>query len=574
MRAGVAIAALVTVASVSLVAIAQAPASGTIAGVIVGAASSDATTQTPLTGAVLTLSDAVGSRANQSAIADGDGRFAFAGVPAGRYALSATKPGYLPATFGARLPGRVGVHIALADGQLLGDLRFVLTRGAVVAGTVWAPDGQPAAGASIRAVRSMVVAGGRRTIATVASGITDDRGQFRLFNLPPGDVVLAAVPTARGRSGPAATRVIAPSYWPGVDRFESAPRIALAAGDERTGMDIRLTPVTTASLTGVVRGLGASKSARTVRIFLVSGDRADGPTLRTADMRVMGSEGSFAFDQVPVGLYRIVASSFLETAPAPESYLWGAATLAVTSEDAVSVDLLLQPAATVTATLEFSRLTGRPRPNLDSLRLVLHPTAPDLPAGGWAGRVSGVGHSAIPGVPPGRYQIEVLELSPARTLVGWVIRSIRRDEIDMADRTIGIGVAEMTRITITLADDTATLTGTLPERDWPAGSAPFIVLVPIGSGGADFRVAHCTRPATDRSIYLRGLEAGEYAVALLEDFDSSDLHNPDVLTRIASETTRRLTFQPGQDTRWPVGYDRRPWRYPSAFGRHDWPLDF
>ena len=82
-------------------------------GVITGIALTGDPDPRPLRGTHVTLSGAelLGGRI---VITDATGVFSFTGLPAGRFTLSATKPAYLTANYGAKRPGGPGVPLALA----------------------------------------------------------------------------------------------------------------------------------------------------------------------------------------------------------------------------------------------------------------------------------------------------------------------------------------------------------------------------------------------------------------------------------------------------------------------------
>ena len=71
------------------------------------------TTAVPVRRATITLLNGLGLVL--TAVTDENGAFAFTSLPAGRFTLSATKGGFLPAKFGARLPAGIGVPIVLVD---------------------------------------------------------------------------------------------------------------------------------------------------------------------------------------------------------------------------------------------------------------------------------------------------------------------------------------------------------------------------------------------------------------------------------------------------------------------------
>lgn len=132
-------------------------------------------------------------RSSRSAVTDDAGRFAFAALSPGRYTLNASKPGYVNVTYGQKRPGRPGTPIQLADGQQLTDLKMVLPKGGVLTGVVLDENGEPTPGTQVSAWRWEMRTGEKR-LTQAGSDQTDDRGQYRIYGLLPGDYVVRATP--------------------------------------------------------------------------------------------------------------------------------------------------------------------------------------------------------------------------------------------------------------------------------------------------------------------------------------------------------------------------------------------
>ncbi len=116
--------------------------------------------------------------------ADGDGRYAIAGLPFGTpLRVEASAPGYAAAS---------AETVELDAGAPAQTLDIALTEGGVIAGTVQYADGGPAAGALVHARVDGAVdgtAGGRRFHRETEA---DEDGAFRLEHLPPGDYTVTA----------------------------------------------------------------------------------------------------------------------------------------------------------------------------------------------------------------------------------------------------------------------------------------------------------------------------------------------------------------------------------------------
>src|SRR5688572_19235420 len=149
--------------------------------------------QTPVRRAVVTMlaSDGVETR---SSVSDDQGRFMIGGLRPGRYTLSALKPAHLTMAYGARRPGRPGTALVITDGQSMRDLRVLLPRGAVLAGRLTMGGGEPLPNVQVVAIPFRLATAGGAAATAAQEFRTDDRGEFRIYGLPPDSYLVAALP--------------------------------------------------------------------------------------------------------------------------------------------------------------------------------------------------------------------------------------------------------------------------------------------------------------------------------------------------------------------------------------------
>jgi uncharacterized protein (DUF2141 family) len=147
---------------------------------------------TPVRRARVTLSG-VELRGNRQTMTSDDGRFSFAGLPAGRYTMTASKAGYVDIAYGAKRAGRPGTPIQLIEGQKLDKAVIRLPKGGVVTGIVIDESGEPSPGTTVRTYR-YVMRTGERTLQPAGTDTTDDRGMYRIYGLQPGEYLVSAVP--------------------------------------------------------------------------------------------------------------------------------------------------------------------------------------------------------------------------------------------------------------------------------------------------------------------------------------------------------------------------------------------
>jgi hypothetical protein len=138
----------------------------------------------------------------QTVTTGGDGKFAFRNLQADDYRLVATRPGgtYNPAQYGQRDPRSQGTPLTLADGEAKKDVRLEMAVTAAITGRVYDRYGEPVPYARVLAMQHWYHEG-NRLLDFVQVVHTNDRGEYRLFWLPPGKYYVAARPEALQSAG-------------------------------------------------------------------------------------------------------------------------------------------------------------------------------------------------------------------------------------------------------------------------------------------------------------------------------------------------------------------------------------
>lgn len=188
---------------------------GTISGAVVAEGAG-----TPVRKARVTLTAPELRGRSRVIMTDDQGRFSFVALPAGRYAMTASKAGFVDIRYGAKKPGRAGTSIQLADGQKFDRADMNLPKGGVITGIVIDENGEPAPTTPVRAYR-YVMNTGEKTLQQAGSDTTDDRGIYRIYALQPGDYVVSAAPRNNGLGDAAQTMMT---------QIESLVQQAQAAG--------------------------------------------------------------------------------------------------------------------------------------------------------------------------------------------------------------------------------------------------------------------------------------------------------------------------------------------------------
>src|SRR5262245_28150804 len=177
------------------------PRTGLVVGQVV-----DATTGAPIPEAIVRLTmpkylQDLSTTPRDRVMADEQGRYFFADLPAGEYFIQASKDGYTGGTYGLRRPSGETERLSLGEGERRTDATLRLWKYAVIAGTVADEVNEPVVGVTVYALGREFV-GGRARFGRMAtepwstpSATTDDRGMFRISQLAPGSYVVGVPST-------------------------------------------------------------------------------------------------------------------------------------------------------------------------------------------------------------------------------------------------------------------------------------------------------------------------------------------------------------------------------------------
>ena len=190
---------------------------------------------------------------NRLATTDGNGRFEFENVRAGRYTISAQKAGYINMSFGQQRQNDPAKPLEVQDGLTIEKIDFSLPRGGVITGRILDEFGDPVADVQVAAMRSLYTGGARRLVNSGRPGMTNDIGEFRLSSLPPGDYYVSATSRSQviGPQQETTDRVgYAPSYYPGTADLSAAQKLTITAAQTLSDITLALIPVRTARVSG------------------------------------------------------------------------------------------------------------------------------------------------------------------------------------------------------------------------------------------------------------------------------------------------------------------------------------
>lgn len=499
-------------------------------------------------------------------IADADGRYRFDALPPGTYDVDAAKPAYLASSVGQVMPGRGGSHISVELNTRVDDADIRMWRGAVVTGTL-RKNGNPVKNYGVSLLRAKYTPTGRsfEKVSVLAASYnsgpsTDDRGEFRLFGIAPGQYLVLAATTPAvssislhvvtdeewrqaqtpsvsnptvglpiGRPG-ATTSAAAPllddlprslaTYFPATPLASEATPIDLRAEEIRSGVDIDIVTGRMLSISGTLER-PAGSAATPVIVQVLSRDPQAGR--QSWSSTVPNTTSSFAMHNLPPGDYIVEATGVELTpaGPAPGPKLWGATEVSLSGTDATGISVRLQPPATVSGTVSISG-----QPAADEIPIDLMPDG--VPAGSIKHALHAIakdGRFSFSEVLPGRYRIAI----GAHTAPLFAATTIGND--DVSDTVFEIPAEGLSQAVAVKLADGAALSGHLHVPDTQR-AGDFSVLVIPSNRALWFWQSRSVRAIpvhADGAFSTAHLPPGSYSIAAVHDLAEGEEYDPELL---------------------------------------------
>jgi hypothetical protein len=271
----------------------------------------------------------------QTATTDSEGRFRTSNLDSGLYILNAMLPGFtLP-----ELPTDVTEFRYHRPGD---SVSLTLVKGGVITGTVRDANGDPVIAVSVRAARvrdSMGRAAAGRFSGYLPERMTDDRGIYRIYGLPPGTYVVSAGSGQRSFGNVSAYEGDAPTFFPSSTR-DTAAEVPVRGGEEATGIDIRYRGERGRTISGTVTGFIETGMNSGVPILL---RQASGGGYESSTFVIAGTRPGFSFSGVSDGEYELAAQQWSTN----ESAASIPRRITVKGADVTGIELVLAPLASI-----------------------------------------------------------------------------------------------------------------------------------------------------------------------------------------------------------------------------------
>jgi hypothetical protein len=498
------------------------------------------------------------------AITGPDGKFVFANVEPGEYRVLASHPGgYVPAEYGQRTPTGRGISFGLAPGQKMADIQLALTPTSSISGHVYDRDGEPAGRAVVQALRPFY-RDGKRALTIVQSVLANDRGEYRLFWLPPGPyyvtakvarevaiapyipgVPFAQLPSAvriteparsvtfEQASGPVVTSRTLPTgevvdetevtaFYPGTTEANRAVRIDLRVGANADGVDIPTPgPIRSWRIRGSVLANGQPVAGAGVLAI----PRTSDPSLVVPTDRSR-ADGSFDIAGVVPGSYFLFAN---------DRSMTGAVSLQVGDANVDNVVIAVIPGFRVPGRIVVE---GKSRNGIDPnvanhwITLRRDPDILGMPTAGpsFSRPPSADGGFVLEGVPFGDFRVTLGLPGPRPALpTEAYIKSMRMGTADVMEAGLHLSAQPRDLLEIVIGANGGRISGTVVNaRREPQPSIRVVAVPDAADRSRSDRYKSVSSDASGR-FQIQGLAPGSYSLFAWEDIEEGAWQDPDFL---------------------------------------------
>jgi hypothetical protein len=442
-----------------------------------------------------------------------DGHFLLKDVVPGRYQFFATRAGFVNQQYQAKGTDD-GAVLSLKPGETVSDVLFRMIVSGVVTGRVTNEDDEAMIRVQVVALRGpseeeiedeAPFSARKRDLRAVSSAQTDDRGQYRIFGLKPGEYYIKALDSFEPDRG----IPVDESYWvqqflgseysavyyPGVTQASQAQVILVKPGDE-VQADFSMQRTKTAEIAGHVIGLDGPAKKAWVILTPTGVDESGIDRQDTTD-----EKGAFRIRGVPPGSYVIAVLEKDEVGSvyAPR----GQQKIEVSGENIESITIALSSGLSLQGRVTVA---GAGSPALDRTSVDLIGIGEDEQLFG-NGSVKKDGTFEIKSVTDGNYALAVEGLEN-----NWYVKSARLGGDEILDKGLQLEKGGSGgRLEVVVSSASAQLEGSVSDHDGSVIGA-HVRIAPEPETPYNRFHLHSVRTDQSGHFFLTGLAPGKYRV--------------------------------------------------------------
>ncbi len=481
----------------------QPSGSGTISGTVV-----DASNGEPVRKAVVTLTWQGTPRAWATSRTDSSGQFKFEGLPPGKYDLRATKAEVGTAIYGASSVRELGELLSLEDGEIRQGVKLRFLHSASISGRVVDSHGDPATYIAVTLLKPGRDLG-ERTLVRYRAANSNDRGEYRLDDVVPGQYYLHADPSL----GFASADHFVPQFLGGARDSKDARILTIRGGENIEGIDFHMTSEPDIHIHGRVTGV-PEKLQRAPGIEIMISP-ADEYVENLWGLPVIAKAPGYAFSyDMPPRRYHLEASVELEAKK------WSASQFVDPTQTSNEVILALSPPLDLKGKLRIEG-AGGPPPSSLSIRLTHRGFNCCVSA-----QVASDGTFTLQQVPAGYWTMNVNPL-----LDGAFLRVAQFGDQDIRFARMDVKSGSEDGIKIVISMNSAQIHG---EVDAGGGNSKRagILLAPAGQYSTVTRFFYDAVADDSGKFELKGIAPGKYKIFALEKLTAAEFKTPEAAAQL------------------------------------------
>jgi protocatechuate 3,4-dioxygenase beta subunit len=407
-----------------------------------------------------------------------------------------------------------------------------LPRAAVISGRVLDEDNEPVAGVRVAAMATRYIQGGQR-LAPVGADQTDDRGEYRIYGLAPGEYYVSA-----NQNRSRAVRLDPPpseqeeeetyveTYFPGTTQMEQAVALKVAASQELLGVDIQLRPTRTFRVSGrVVSETDDPLEGRNVTLTLLPRETRSANFNSMNRSSTRNPQGDFTMQGVTPGSYTLFAQVFDRRGSggpsAPSGMLSGRLAVDVGNRDAEGLVVPVRPGLRIEGRLQAE---GKIEMDLSNVRISLRSLEPMMAMGGGgrSDRVNEDGSFTVAAVTQGTYDV-TLTGAPEDAY----LKAARLGNQDVLNAGLDLTNASAAgALELTLSTKGGRLDGAVVNAEGDPAVGAQVVLLPEASRRHRFGLSKDVTTDQNGTFTLRGIAPGDYNIVALENVERGAWTDP------------------------------------------------
>jgi len=475
--------------------------------------------------------DAAGER---TARTGPDGTFVFSQLPAGTYALEATRNGFV-SKYGWDGSAR-NAPLVLGSGQEVKNLTIHLTLGGVISGMVLDEDNEPVPDISVFAIRPSYSPGGGWRYGLRFGGRTDDLGRFRLTGLLPGPYYLRT-------GGPWASRVLKQgpgrglryqeTYYPGTLSMQEAQPITVTGGAEVPDVRWPARFENTYTVNGMVSYAAKNADLKPTGVEIDSGEVIFGEGMMHADVR---ADGSFTIQGLAPGEYRLTATALQPRKSGEVEQVNQGYAIARIADADVDVNLKIGRACEVRGQVVYDDPQAA---TFAGLQISLDTRSGII----FGASLDAEGKFDIRSAPPGRYTFSLFHERANEAKI--YLKHVECSGKDYATQPLMLGLGATLNCKAIVATDTATISGQVKQGDRPAVEAVVVVVPEERALRSLPRYTLSGKTGSDGHFRIAALIPGDYLIFAVPPDEYQSYFALDFAERNAG-SAQTVSIKPGE----------------------------